>query len=82
MFNTYQELVDRIEELIQDKKKLQKRITELEELYNKIPDYVIRNLYDRGILTLQEKMFWNMLEYKKLKKKIEKKVKNNEQIYK
>lgn len=72
MFNTYQELVDRIEELLQDKKKLQKRITELEELYNKIPDYVIRNLYDRGILTLEEKMFWNMLEYKKLKKRLNK----------
>lgn len=68
MFNTYQELVDRINELLKERKKLNNKIKRLEDLYSKIPvDYII-TMYVRHQITEEEYKLWAILNYKKLKK--------------
>ncbi len=68
MFNTYQELVDRINELLKERQKLNNKIKRLEDLYSKIPvDYII-TMYVRHQITEEEYKLWAILNYKKLKK--------------
>ena len=69
MFNTYQELADRINELLKEREKLNNKIKRIEDIYGKIPFYVIENLYRKGVLSEEEQMYWNILQYRKQKEK-------------
>jgi len=58
MFNTYQELVDRINELLKERERQEKLIKKLKNLYLKIPIHVINQLTKEYILTGQERDYW------------------------
>ena len=74
MFNTYQELVDRINELLKIKKKQEKVIKALKNMYLKIPYEIIVQLEHDKIITNKDKEFWLRLDY--LKRMEEKYVQN------
>jgi len=65
MFNTYQELVDRIEELLAERKKDKRKIDKLEDMYSRIPKYMIQTMFANGIITEHERNFWEILQYKR-----------------
>jgi hypothetical protein len=67
MFNTYQELVDRIEELLKERERLTKKIKHLEDLYSRIPRKTIDHLHFYNIINDEEKLFWVMLKLRKEK---------------
>ena len=67
MFNTYQELADRIDELLSEREKLQKRIKRLEGLYSKVPQRTINDMYHRGDISREERIYWAMLKLKEEK---------------
>ena len=58
MFNTYQELADRINELLKEREQLNKRIKRLEDLYSKVPQRTINDMYHRGDITREERIYW------------------------
>lgn len=68
MFNMYQELADRIEELLKENKKLKNIILSLQLLYLRIPRGVIEDLVEKKILTEKEKEYWEKLY--KIRRKI------------
>jgi len=70
MFNTYQELVDRIEELLVERKKLNKRIRRIEKIYGKIPPFMIEHLYRGGYISKEEKIYWSIIQNKNRKEKL------------
>lgn len=65
MFNTYQELADRIEELLKERESLKRKIKHLEELYSKISVREVNNLYERQEITREERLYWSILQMKK-----------------
>lgn len=58
MFNTYQELVDRIEELLQEREILKYKIERLEYVYSIIPLSTIRRLYSCNEINREEFLLW------------------------
>lgn len=58
MFNMYQELVDRIDELLKERKEQQKLIEKLKRIYLRIPFDIIEELTAKEILTKKEKDYW------------------------
>lgn len=65
MFNTYQELADRIEELLKERESLKRKIKHLEELYSKISVREVNSLYERQEITREERLYWSILQMKK-----------------
>lgn len=63
MFNTYQELVDKINELLKQRRRQAKVIRMLKGLYLKIPYETIVQLTHDEILTEKEKEYWLRLDY-------------------
>ena len=76
MFNTYQELVDRINYLIEERTKMQKKVARMEEIYSKIPGKVINQMYEQNKITKQERIFWEILKMRKVKKNVSSNNKN------
>ena len=79
MFNMYQELVDRIEELLRERKKQEKLIKMLKRLYLKIPYETIVQLEYDNILTRKEKDYWLKLDCRRRmeRKYVQNRDKNN-----
>lgn len=77
MFNTYQELVDRIEELLKERKQQEKLIKKLKNMYLKIPLQYINELTMRQILTETERAYW--IKLKLAQRKEQQNVSNNNQ---
>lgn len=69
MFNMYQELVDRINELLKIKKRQDKLIERLKLLYIKIPYETIVELEHDKILTQKEKEYWLQLSHSRRRRK-------------
>lgn len=67
MFNTYQELVDRIDELLKERDFLNNKVKHLERLYGKIPQSTIERLYFNKEITEEERLYWVMLRLRKEK---------------
>jgi len=65
MFNTYQELADRIDELLEERKHLLNKIKHLEDLYSKVPQKTINDMYFRKEIDKEERLFWVMLKLRK-----------------
>lgn len=68
MFNTYQELVDRIDELLEERKHLNNKIKHLEELYGKVPERTIKDMYFKNKINNEERLFWYIINFRKEKK--------------
>ena len=69
MFNTYQELVDRIEELLKQREQLKQQMKKYEYLFSLIPRKVINTMYDNKLITTQERIFWEILQMRKEREK-------------
>ena len=69
MFNMYQELVDRIEELLKEREVLKRKIKRIENIYAKIPPFILNDLYKLKYITKEEKIYWSILQSKKIKEK-------------
>lgn len=76
MFNMYQELVDRIDELLKQRKKKENTLNRFKTIYGEIPKDTIQYMYDCKLITEEEKIFWEILQMRKEK---EKNVSNNNQ---
>lgn len=58
MFNMYQELVDRINELLKENRQQKKLIEKLKRIYLKIPYNFINDLVREDVLTYAELNYW------------------------
>lgn len=73
MFNTYQELVDRIDELLKQREKKENTLNRFKTIYGEIPKHTIQYMYENNLITKEERIFWEILQRRK------KNVSNNNQ---
>lgn len=65
MFNTYQELVDRIDELLKEREKQQKKHQRMIDIFTSIPRTTIDRMYEKGDITQEERIYWEILKQRR-----------------
>jgi len=67
MFNTYQELVDRIDKLLEDREKQRKKYERFTQIFASIPQPTIDRMYEKGDITMDERIYWEILKQRRKK---------------
>ena len=65
MFNTYQELVDRINKLLEDREKERKKHQRFVDIFASIPQPTIDRMYEKGDITMDERIYWEILKQRR-----------------
>lgn len=69
MFNTYQELVDRINALLKEREKQKRKYQRMIDIFTSTPARAIDYMYRNGDITQEERIYWEILHQRRRKEK-------------